>query len=361
MATSGCGRGGLWGWVQAVGSTCGLAGQSQRRDMCVRANPAFLFPYEIPGMDESVLAQVRAPGGSLEEKLQYVIETFRNSARHVESLQQVLTHRAMEQREKVGADPFPVQVEHVISSGSYQESFLEDFDGQSFLLYSEEIVPSHAYRLALEVHSGGPYWSSIPVQDTGAQRQRVETVSASSGVEGSATAVAHFGGAQRGAVLVWRWRHLCDAGPYDLPQWLAKTMNAEGNDPLRKLQGELEVVRRWEQQQRLDTAQHIKAGVEIKDLYIREVLRLWPCEPEPHGREQPKKCARVEGLDEKLFVGRTVLVYRARYDDSHVLLLHAMIARRHTEDSAQESSPPFRLTTTWHWAAASLDPTPEPH
>ncbi|CAK9071694.1 unnamed protein product [Durusdinium trenchii] len=57
----------------------------------------------------------------------------------------------------------PPEVEEVIAEGTYLESFLEAFDGQSFLLHSEEIAPSHEYRLALEVNSGGAYWKSIPV------------------------------------------------------------------------------------------------------------------------------------------------------------------------------------------------------
>eukprot|EP00418_Pyrodinium_bahamense_P082744 CAMPEP_0179074654 /NCGR_PEP_ID=MMETSP0796-20121207/33195_1 /TAXON_ID=73915 /ORGANISM="Pyrodinium bahamense, Strain pbaha01" /LENGTH=434 /DNA_ID=CAMNT_0020771879 /DNA_START=62 /DNA_END=1366 /DNA_ORIENTATION=+ len=341
---------GLWGWVQDVGKTCGFAQQPQQPPMWVRANPE-LFPQEVPGMGEELLTQVSTVGGSLEEKIQCVIDTFRCSARHLESLQQVLRKRALERRDREGAEPFPAQVEEVIAEGNYLESFLEAFDGQSFLLFSEEIVPSHEYRLALEVHTGGAYWSSIPVQDAGSVRHKVETVGASSPAEGSASIISQFGAAQRGAVFVWRWQHLLDQGPYNLPEWLAKALNAEGNDPLRKLQGELETMRRWEQQVRQDTAQHVKAGTEIKDPYIKEVLRLWPSESDAQG-EQLKKCAWVEGLDPRLFVGRTVLVHRIPYDGSHALQLHATISRRHTEEPPQESNPPYRLTTSWHWSAA---------
>mmetsp|Transcript_91730 Transcript_91730/g.268495 ORF Transcript_91730/g.268495 Transcript_91730/m.268495 type:complete len:452 (+) Transcript_91730:82-1437(+) len=343
-------KGGLWGWVQDVGKTCGFA-QQQQPPMWVRANPE-LFPHEVPGMGEELLAQMSAEGGDLEEKIQSVVDNFRCSARHLESLQQVLRRRALERRNKVGAEPFPAQVEEVIAEGSYAETFLQAFDGQSFLLFSEEIVPAHEYCLALEVHTGGAYWSSIPVQDSGSVRHKVETVGASSPVEGSATIISQFGAAQRGAVFVWRWRHLLDQGPYNLPEWLAKALGAEGNDPLRKLQGELEATRRWKQQVRQETAQHVKAGSEIKDPYVREVLRLWPSENDAQG-EQLKKCAWVEGLDPRLFVGRNVLVHRIPYDGSHALTLHATISKRHTDEPPQESNPPYRLTTAWSWAAVT--------
>jgi len=346
-------RSGLWGWVQDMGKTCGFAQPPPQPSMWVRANPE-LFPQQVPGMGDELLEKVSAIGGSLEEKIQCVIDTFRYSARHLESLQQVLRRRALERRNKAGDEPFPQEVEKVIAEGTYVESFLEAFDGQSFPLFSEEIVPSHEYRLALEVHTGGAYWSSIPLQDGGAVRHKVETVGASSPVEGSASIVGQYGAGQRGAVFVWRWHHLLDQGPYNVPEWLAKALGAEGNDPLRQLQGELETLRRWEQQVRQETAQHVKAGTEIKDPYVKEVLRLWPSESDPQGGERLKKCAWVEGLDPRLFVGRSVLVHRIHYDASHALALHANISKRHQDEPAQETNPPYRLTTSWHWVA----PTP---
>lgn len=304
-------------------------------------------------MEEGVLEKVRSPGGSLEEKLELVLGSVRASARRLEGLQLEFRRRAMSQRRLEGAEPFPALVAEALSEGTYPEALLDAFDGQTFPLYSEEVAPAHAYSLALEVYSGGRFWSNIPVRETFSVRHRVETVSASSAAEGSASAVSHFGAAQRGAVFVWRWRHLRDAAvAYELPAWLQKALGSEGNDPVRKLQAELEAVRRWAGQQRLATAQRAKADNEVKDLYMREVLRLWPCEPDPHGLEQLKPCAWVEGLDAKLFVGRSVLVYRARYDEDHALVLHAAIARRHAEGASLASGPPYRLTAAWRWAAS---------
>eukprot|EP00931_Biecheleriopsis_adriatica_P004672 TRINITY_DN106306_c0_g1_i1.p1 TRINITY_DN106306_c0_g1~~TRINITY_DN106306_c0_g1_i1.p1 ORF type:complete len:561 (-),score=107.18 TRINITY_DN106306_c0_g1_i1:93-1610(-) len=300
-------------------------------------------------MNEELLAQVGAPGGSIEDKIESVHDVFRTSARHLESLQQVLRRRALENRQKSGSKRLPDEVEEVISSGTYLDSFLEAFDGQTFLLHREEIVPSHEYRLALEVHSGGAYWKSIPVQEGEAVRHKVETVGASSPAEGSANIISQFGAAQRGAVFVWRWQHVLDAGPYNLPDWLEKALGAEGNDPLRKLQGELEAIRRWEQQVQQQTCHHLKNSTEIKDVYIREVLRLWPAETDHQGFEQAKKCAWVEGLDANLFTGRTVLVHRVLYDSSHTLELTASIARRQVDELEKEKSPPYRLTTSWRW------------
>mmetsp|Transcript_135762 Transcript_135762/g.434327 ORF Transcript_135762/g.434327 Transcript_135762/m.434327 type:complete len:476 (+) Transcript_135762:770-2197(+) len=343
------GRSGIWGWVHDVGKSCGFAQPPQAPPMWVRANPD-LFPQEVPGMSDDLLSQANQAGGSLEEKLQSMIDAFRSSARHLESLQQVLRRRALERREKAGKASFPSEVEEVISEGSYLDSFLEVFDGQTFQLYSEEIVPCHSYRLALEVHSGGAYWSGVPTQDANPTRQKVETVTASSPTEGTSTLVSQFGAAQRGAVFVWRWQHLLDQGPYNIPEWLSRAFGTEGNDPLRKLMGELEGIRRWEQQVKQDTAKHVKTGSEVKDPYIREVLRLWPTEPDPHGGEQLKKCAWVEGLDSRLFVGRQVVICKVPFDGSHSLTLQALIAKRHSEESsAGDSNPPYRLTATWHW------------
>lgn len=341
-------RGTLWEWVQDVGKTCGFAQQAQPRPMWVRANPE-LFPQEVPGMTEELLAQASQSGGSLEEKIQTVAAAFKSSARQLESLQYVLRRRTIERKQR--KDSFPAEVEEVIAEGSYLDSFLDAYDGQSFLLHCEEIVPCHAYRLALEVHSGGAYWSSIPVQNTGTVRHKVEMVSASSPAEGSSSVVSQFGAAQRGAVFVWRWQYLTDQGPYSIPEWLSRPLGTEGNDPLRKLLGELEVVRRWEQHVRQDTAKHVKQGTEVKDPYIREVLRLWPTEPDPHGGEQLKKCAWVEGLDARLFVGRTVLICRIPYDEAHSLSLTAVIAKRHADENSQQDSsgPSYRLTTSWQW------------
>jgi hypothetical protein len=329
--------------------------------MWVRACPE-LSSHEVPGLGEEVLSQVSAPGGSLEDKIECVLEAFLRGARHLESLQQVLRRRALEERRRERADgggagiaepSFPEEVENVIAAGTYLESFLQAYHGQTFPIHSDEIVPGHVYRLALEVHSGGAYWSNIPVQDMDAVRHKVETVGASSPAEGSASVVAHFGAGQRGAVFVWRWEHLLDEGAYNMPDWLARVLKAEGNDPLRKLQGELEAVRRWEQQVRSETAQYVKKGKEIKDPYIREVLRLWPTESDPQGGHNLKKCAWVEGLDPNLFIGRTVPVDRVPYDADHALALHTSIARRHVEEPTTEKSPPYRLTTSWNWTSAA--------
>ncbi|CAK0873141.1 unnamed protein product, partial [Prorocentrum cordatum] len=339
-----------------VSSTCGFSGPpAADRDTSwasrpSRGDPGPLF-QEVPGVEAGVLERVRAPGGSLEEKLELVLGSVRASARRLEGMQLELRHRAMSQWRQDGAEPLPQQVGEAVSEGTYQEAFLDAFDGQAFPLYAEEVAPAHVYSLALEVHSGGPYWCNIPVRETGSVRHRVETVSASSAAEGSASAVSHFGAAQRGAVFVWRWRHLRDAGPHELPAWLQKALGSEGNDPVRKLQAELEAVRRWAGQQRLATAQRAKGANEVKDIYMREVLRLWPCEPDPHGSEQLKPCAWVEGLDAKLFVGRSVLVCRAWYDEDHALALHAAIARRHAQGASQEGGPPYRLTAAWRWTA----------
>merc|ERR1740121_3022363 len=73
------------------------------------------------------------------------------------------------------------------------------------------------------------------------------------------------------------------------------------------------------------------------------------------------KCAWVEGLDPRLFVGRTVVVCRVPYDVTHGLNLHAVIAKRHAEEGApSDSNPPYRLTTSWQWATITPAAAPAP-
>eukprot|EP00927_Polykrikos_kofoidii_P061696 TRINITY_DN56531_c0_g1_i1.p1 TRINITY_DN56531_c0_g1~~TRINITY_DN56531_c0_g1_i1.p1 ORF type:complete len:416 (+),score=61.44 TRINITY_DN56531_c0_g1_i1:62-1309(+) len=339
----------MWGWISSMGGTCGFGPQQQKSAMWVRATPE-LSPQDVPGMSDDLLGKICTDGGNIEEKIQCVIETFRCSARHLESLQTLLRRKAVDKRVDAGfADTLPDKVRDVISQGLYTEDILKTYDEQRFALYQEEIVPNHEYRLALEIHSGGAYWSSIPTQDDTPVVHKVETVTSASPVEGSSAIVAQFGSAQRGAVFVWRWHHLPERGPYCIPPWLEKVLTAEGNDPLRKLQTEIESIRRWEQQVRNETAQHVKTGQELTDIYIREVLKLWPTEIDPQGYEQLKKCAWVEGLDSKLFCGRNVNIHRVPFDDCHTLLLKAAIAKRHVEQDEKGNSPPYRLTTTWQW------------
>lgn len=326
--------------------------------MWVRATPE-LLPPEVPGLKEDQLRELMTPGGSVSEKLQAACNIFRQNARHLESLQQVL-RRKFAERQCVAApcDALPSEVQSVVAEAQYLDSFLSAFDGQIFPVHSEECVPGHEYCLALEVQTGGKYWSSIPTQDDVAVRHHVETVTASSPVEGSASVISQFGAAQRGAVFVWRWKRLEDK-QYEVPEWLAKALEDERSDPLQKLQVALDSLTRWENEVRQETAQHIKQPTELKDPYIREVLRLWPCETDSHGCQSLKKCAWVEGLDPNLFTARKVTVHRVSYDAHHSLILSALIARRHVEEPPQEGDPPYRLTTTWQWAPSAKSAVPE--
>ncbi|CAK0855623.1 unnamed protein product, partial [Prorocentrum cordatum] len=280
---------------------------------------------------------------------------FLCSARHLEGLQQVLRRRALEEQSAgvPRAAPLPPEVIKVIDSGYYGDRFLKDFDGKTFPISSEEVIPGHEYCLALEVHSGGAYWSHLPASDeSSGNNNKVETVSASSSSEGSAGMLSHYGAAQRGAVFVWRWRRLPQLEGENLPGWLVKALSGETNDPLRKLQSELEAVRRWQQRAVLDTALHTKKGAEVKDPYIREVLRLWPCHGEQGG--ELKTCAWVEGLDPKLFIGKNVAVARLSYDEDHTFVLHAVMSKRHSEEEPDGSNPPYTLKTTWRRRPAGV-------
>jgi hypothetical protein len=352
MAPHGESRGLVWEWVHGIAKGCGFPEPSRRREpgQWVRSNP-ILSSQELPGVPDDVLNQVRVPGGSLEDKLEKVINSFLCSARHLEGLQQVLRRRALEEQSARVAPELPAEVIKVIDSGYYGDRFLKDFDGKTFPISSEEVIPGHEYCLALEVHSGGAYWSHLPASDESSGNNKVETVSASSSSEGSAGMLSHYGAAQRGAVFVWRWRRLPALENESLPGWLIKALSGESNDPLRKLQSELEAVRRWQQRAVLDTALHAKKGMEVKDPYVREVLRLWPCHGEQGG--ELKTCAWVEGLDPKLFIGKNVVVARLAYDEDHTFVLHAVMSKRHCEDEPDGSNPPYTLKTTWGWSTGA--------
>lgn len=334
---------GFWRWVNDLGNSCGF-NNSSSAPLWVRTD--LTQPNEeIPGLPQDILSRIRVSGGNLEEKLQLVANAFQWTARSKEGLQVTFRKKALENKD------LPPEVQEVIASGSYSDAFLQAFDEQSFTLFEDEVVPYHQYRLLLEVHTGGPYWSGIATQGMSTIRHQAPVVGASSPIEGSGSVLGQYGAGQRGAVFVWRWMHLLDTGPYPLPEWLERILSNEGADPLRKMLAELEAVRRWEVQVKDQTAKYIKQGAEIQDLYIKEVLKLWPCEPDPKGGEQLKNNAWIEGLDAELFVGRTVIVDRVKYDDLHCLVLQATISQRQVAQAQKDKQPPYRLITQWLWTA----------
>jgi len=352
----------MGGWLSSLSSisaNCGANRVSKappaRSRMLPRGRPYSEHHDDVPGIGEDLLHMLRTPGGSFEEKLRYTMEEFRKQVKHTENLQNLQRKRALERRDEAGKLVLPSDVLDVIRDGVYCEPFIEKHAGRCFLIHSEELVPYHEYRLALEVHSGGAYWSSM--HDPPGTKMPVVTVGASTAIDGYASVLAQVGSGQRGVVFVWRWHHLPDRGPYNIPEFLSKTFAQEGDDPLQKLRSELDAVSRWELQVRQDTAKHMSEETIVKDRYIKEVLRLWPREKDGLGVVQPKKCAWIEGLDPELFVERVVLVKRVPYGKDHSLELHAKIAHRHLEQPNE--GPPYKLSTKWQWhidgAQACLD------
>jgi len=118
-------NGGLWDWLSSFGGSCGFKAQPKLGPMWVKATPD-LFPLEVPGMEAELLAKIRQPGGSLDDKMSEVEEAFRNSARHLESLQQVLRKRKLDRMEHMASAgvAMPDEVREVIKEGTYVESFL---------------------------------------------------------------------------------------------------------------------------------------------------------------------------------------------------------------------------------------------
>lgn len=254
-----------------------------------------------------------------------------------------------------GFSTLPHEVQEIVQHGMYTDSFLSAFDGQVFQLHGEQVAPYHEYCLALEVHAGGKYWANMCVEESDVRHNvHVVTSDQSGGIENTTKGT---GSAQRGAMLVWRWKYVPERGPYDLPVWLSSALHLEGNDPLVKLQAELESLSRWEQLQQEDTLNHVRKAPELHDRYIRELLRLWPSEPGSHG-DTLKKTAWIQGLKEEAFVGKTVLIAEVAYgdeSDGHMFALHVVISKKHSEDFwGDTKNPHYRLKTMWRWKEMSL-------
>lgn len=335
----------LWSRIKDLGS-CGFDYQKGQAQRFIRATGQ-LFPHGCPGLDEELIVELQSPGGCPEEKLQRIIDALGQGVRRLEALEQVLRCRVLEQRTDL-----PDEVREVVGKGTHSDSFVTTFAGKEYALHSEEIAPGHTYCLVLEVHSGGPYWAGVATRDANVQH-RMETIT-SSHVGGSSTLGDRS--AERGAVLVWRWQRVAseELSTYGLPAWLTKLFDSEGDDPLQKLQGELQAVQRWEEARKSETAKYSQESKELKNPYIREVLRLWPSETDIHGNDQLKRCAWVEGLDPAYFVGKTVTLARVAYDADHAMVLRATIGRRHIEEPAKEGEPPYRLTLSWQWSTSAL-------
>lgn len=310
----------------------------------VQATPN-LFPGGVPGLPEASLTDIRVPGGSLERKLTSVMKTITENARHLENMSTLYKLSSIRDGSSCG---LPKAVQEVVESGTYTDRFLAAYDGQVFQIHCEEIAPDHEYRYVLEVHCGGKYWAAMP--GDAEVRHNVEVVAPSTHNEVS----DDFGSAQRGVILVWRWHHVPRGEMYDIPSWLTNVLGTDGHDPLRKLRGEHDALSRWEQHQHEDIVKHVRQSGDLKDPYIKELLKLWPTAVGSHGSDVLKKTAVIEGLKEDVFLNKTVLVVSLPYDDSHTLCLHAMISRRRQGPVTGSPSPPgYRLTTAWRWSAAS--------
>eukprot|EP00929_Paragymnodinium_shiwhaense_P060515 TRINITY_DN30216_c0_g1_i2.p1 TRINITY_DN30216_c0_g1~~TRINITY_DN30216_c0_g1_i2.p1 ORF type:complete len:639 (-),score=158.71 TRINITY_DN30216_c0_g1_i2:603-2519(-) len=310
-------------------------------------------------------------GGSPEQKLRLFMDEIFASARRLEGCEEELRASATEllpPEHQEGS--LPAQVRKVIAEGTYDDHFLQHFDGRSFPIFSEELVPFHAYRLALEVHSGGAYWKDVPA-DGSAVQHSVETIGLSLGKDAvganKGTCQPEFSSflqpvsGQRGACFVWRWQQMAEADSREaskgddeaFPKWILNILRKDGDDPLSKLQMEREAISKWEQQCQLETTQHVQKGSDVDDIFIKEVLKLWPTEigcAVVHGRPQLKKKAWIAGLDASYFAGKRITVKNMPYDDLHSYVLRATVTLWRPQDQAEDPDPPFVLTTDWKWA-----------
>merc|ERR1712137_974010 len=87
----------LWGWLNAIGGTYCIAPPPRQSAEWVQAMPEFT-PNEVPGVSEELLEKISGEGGSIEEKLQCVIESFLASAGHLEGLQTLFRRIAVDTR-----------------------------------------------------------------------------------------------------------------------------------------------------------------------------------------------------------------------------------------------------------------------
>lgn len=330
------------GFAEWIGSSFGSWSKGSWLGEESLAPVSAFYPREAPGLPE-VIADIRTPGGSLEAKLEKALNAYTASAKHLESKQSLFSRAVCHAS---AASGLPAEVQEVVTQGFYTDAFLAAFDGQVFPICSQEIAPYHEYRFALEVHGGGKYWARVSVADS--VKHSVETLHSSSPGENAAAAVVHFGSAQRGAVLAWRWHYAPHRGPYDLPDWLSKALQAEGHDPLRKLQAELEAVGRWQRLLQVETGRHVHECVEVRDLYLRRLFRQWPYEASADGTVDLKGCAWIKNLNE-VIVGKTMLISRVPHDSNHCFELHARITKRQVNE-VRENQQLYRLTTAWRWS-----------
>jgi hypothetical protein len=317
------------------------------------------FEIEEPLYIEAVLMAVSSPGGSPEGKLTKLINAFVSAAQRVERVNS-------DRRSYIfGMSEYPYDVRTAIQDEICNDAFLDTYDGRAFPIHSTEIVPYHEYSLALEVHSGGAYWTGMSLGSAEGMQYKVETLGLFAPSANEVATVAHreFGSflesssAQRGAAFVWRWRRLPSEGASskcntlgDFPRWLRKVLMADGADPIQKLRSEKEMVARWEQRIQRDTVELLKGTTELMDPFVRAVLKNWPSDTDGAGIAHLKRRAWVEGLDESKFAGKSVIAKRIPYDeDGHcVYELHASISR---STSSTKAAPPFLLTHGWRWAA----------
>eukprot|EP00397_Hematodinium_sp_SG-2012_P030418 GEMP01032219.1.p1 GENE.GEMP01032219.1~~GEMP01032219.1.p1 ORF type:complete len:345 (+),score=58.60 GEMP01032219.1:91-1125(+) len=337
--------------LQKITQACTYQAKKEEEGCYVQA-PMNLFPSSVPGLSDTTLEALRHQTSPFKQ-----IEVLLSDVNAEVSRQQGLAKlykRGMSQNLLKNLQP---KVREVVETDLYTDAFVTEFQGEEFIIVSEEICPNHSIEFVLRVNGGGSYWTAISADDT--QQFRVEVL----GVNKEATNLNLSLGAIRGVTIGWRWRQSMDLSYADIPRVIDTALSWDGHDPLAKLRSMHHHIEVWQTEMESRIAEFIKAAshertgaAHIED-YLKYVFRNWPSKPNPDGsgREQLRKCTWIEGADPSLFCNRKVIItaQNCKYLEDFSYTLRAIIVK--TKPMVEEKSmqghddPPFRLDTQWSW------------
>lgn len=192
---------------------------------------------------------------------------------------------------RFGQMPEPVRA--VVKSGKYDSNFCRKWDGQRFVVHSEEILPLHEYEFVVVVGDG----------------------------------VVRLG---------WRWAFRGPPPKPFGPRWLYDALCQLGENPQEKLNAVVTKIRDWSQRQRAQQYDLLDGfGSELRALPspLRETLAGWGT-----ANDDSKT---IEDLAP--YLGKPHLVHQAQLDEEHWRCMYVEI-------QPLSKVEPASLDLRWSWA-----------